>query len=1049
MTTERPATDAKNEKEFGSGQIAVYILKVPFLRNILIACLAVVVLFPLYSWLYLKPSYRQILSDISKEEARRVAAHLVRMLDIGDQPLSDAAIGARMPEAVRQFQTDFELDRFKLYDPDAKVIYSTDPEEIGLFNRQAYFSEKIAHGKIHSRFAANGDSMRQNGRDAPATLIVCVPVMRHDRLMGAVEFHFDISQAKLKLDNLLRSSDLTLILIALTLLVTVGIILLKAGGAMLQHGKIDRSLQQARAQLERRIQERTMELIEANKELQMEMVERRQAISDLRESEKRLGSLVETIPHGIQEVDLDGKITYANSAHANIYGCQARDLVGRTMFDLAAGDDERRKLKDHFNFIIDKQPRPSPWFSKELTRDGRTIDTQVDWNFKRDVQGRVTGLIMVISDITFRKQAEKALLDNLQFMTTLIDTIPNPVFYKDADGKFLGCNIAYAETLGMSKDNILGRRLVDVESIISSDAARHYHRQDMRLIENPGIQSYEERIHCADGVQRDYIFYKATFKDAEGLVAGLVGIMLDISDRKKVEKALADSKNLFDAFMQHLPGLAFMKDLEGKYIYVNEAFSQFTGKPAWDQIGSSDDQMWEAATARLLKDNDHNVLESKTAQSNMETVRLPDEQERYLLTVRFPVFQDDQMVSLGGISIDMTQRTQAQQQRRQLELQLQQSQKMEALGTLAGGIAHDFNNILAAIIGYSEIAVAESEKGSNTQGYLKRVLEAGERARDLVKQILAFSRQGEIEPKPVQVKLIIKEVLKLLRASLPATIEIDQRIDSDAMVMADPTQIHQVMMNLTTNAGYAMSEKGGRLTVALTQMELERSFTDQYTDIEPGPYLRLSVSDTGSGIAPEHLNRVFDPFFTTKPKGEGTGMGLAVVHGIVSSLKGAIRVASTPGVGTRFDVFLPVIEDTQMLEHTPAEALPVGKERILFIDDEVFQTDMLKQMLGLLGYRVTVCNQSPAALDLFEKDPRAFDLVITDMIMPELTGDQLAVKMLELRPDLPIILATGYSAKITEAKAKALGIRAYALKPLVMEQLARMIRTVIDEKEES
>ncbi len=1049
MSSERPAADTKSRREFGPGQIALYVLRVPFLRNILIACLAVAVLFPLYNWLYLKPSYRQILSGISEEEARRVAAHLVRMLDIGEQPLSDAAIGTRMPDAVRQFQTDFELDRFKLYDPDAKVIYSTDPKEIGRMNRQAYYTEKIAHGKIHSRFAVNGDLMRQNGRAAPVTVIVCVPVMHHDVLLGAVEFHFDITKAKLKLDNLLRRSDLALILIALTLMVTVGIILLKAGSAMLQHRKTDRALHQAHDQLEKRIQERTMELIDANKELQMEMVERRQAISDLRESEKRLGNLVETIPHGIQEVDLNGKITYANSAHARIYGYQAGDLVGQTMFDLAAGEEERGKLKEHFDFIFDREPRPSPWFSKELTRDGRTIDTQVDWNYKRDVQGHVTGLIMVISDITYRKQAEKALLDNLQFMTTLIDTIPNPVFYKDADGKFLGCNIAYAETLGMSKDNILGRRLIDVESIISFDMAQHYHRQDMRLIENPGIQSYEERIHCADGVRRDYIFYKATFKDAEGLVAGLVGIMLDISDRKKVEKALADSKNLFDAFMQHLPGLAFMKDLEGNYIYVNEAFSQFTGKPARDQIGSSDDQMWEAATARLLQDNDQKVLDSKTAQNNMETVRLPDEQERYLLTARFPVFQDDEMVSLGGISIDITQRTQAEQQRRQLELQLQQAHKMEALGTLAGGIAHDFNNILAAIIGYSEIAMAESEKASSTQGYLKRVLEAGERARALVKQILAFSRQGEIEPKPVQVKLIIKEVLKLLRASLPATIEIVQKIDSDAMVMADPTQIHQVMMNLTTNAGYAMSEKGGRLTVELTQMELDRSFTDQYTDIEPGAYLKLTVSDTGTGIAPEHLNRVFDPFFTTKPKGEGTGMGLAVVHGIVSSLKGAIRVASDPGVSTRFDLFLPVIEDPQMLAHAPAEALPVGKERILFIDDEVFQTDMLKQMLGLLGYQVTVCNQSLAALDLFKQDPHAFDLVITDMIMPELTGDRLAVNLLELRPDLPIILATGYSAKITEAKARALGIRAYALKPLVMEKLAKMIRAVIDEQDAS
>jgi PAS domain S-box-containing protein len=1045
MSSDQSDIDAPKENEFRATQIAVHVLRMPFLRNILIVCLCVAILFPLYNWIYLKPSYRQMLASFSVEEAQRIAAHLVHMLEIGGQPLSPTTVGTRMPAAVQAFKSDFQIDNFKLFGPRGKVVYATDTQELGRINTEPHFINRVARGKPFARFVASGSRL-QGGRLALRDIVeVYVPVMAEQAFLGAVAFYFDITNDKQSLDMLLYRSDLVLGLIALIMMATVAIILFKTGGAMLQHRKIDMTLHQARDQLERRVRERTMDLIDANKELQMEILERRQATTDLRESERRLGNLVETIPHGIREVDTEGIVTYANSAHAKIYGCRTSDLVGKSMFDLTSEDDEREKLKAHIDFILEQQPRPSPWFSKDGTRDDRTIDTQVDWNYKRDVQGRITGLIMVISDITYRKQAEKALLDNLQFMNTLIDTIPNPVFYKDAEGKFLGCNVAYAETLGMKKDNILGRRLTEVESIVSSDMAEHYHRQDIRLISNPGIQSYEERIRCADGVNRHYIFFKATFKDADDKVAGLVGIMLDISERKKVEKALAESKNLFDAFMHHLPGLAFMKDLTGKYIYVNESFSQFTDKPAWDQIGNSDDQVWEAETARVLQANDQKVLTGQTAQSNMETVRLHDLQERHLLTVRFPIFQDNQLFALGGISIDITQRTQAQQQRQQLELQLQQAQKMEALGTLAGGIAHDFNNILAAIIGYSEIAVAETEKDSSTQSYIQRVLEAGERARALVKQILAFSRQGEIEPKPVQVKLIVKEVLKLLRASLPATIDIKQQIDSDAAVMADPTQIHQVMMNLTTNAGYAMSDAGGCLTVVLTQTMLERDFTDRHTDLQPGPYLKLTVSDTGIGIAPEHLNRVFDPFFTTKPKGEGTGMGLAVVHGIISSLGGIISVESTKGQGTQFDVYLPIIEDSQAMAVAPVDSLPVGKERILFVDDEVFQTDMLKQMLGLLGYQVTVCNQSPAALDLFKQDPQAFDVVITDMIMPELTGDRLAVEILKLRSDIPIILATGYSAKITEAKAKALGIRAYALKPLVMEKLARMIRSVLDQ----
>jgi nitrogen-specific signal transduction histidine kinase/CheY-like chemotaxis protein len=394
--------------------------------------------------------------------------------------------------------------------------------------------------------------------------------------------------------------------------------------------------------------------------------------------------------------------------------------------------------------------------------------------------------------------------------------------------------------------------------------------------------------------------------------------------------------------------------------------------------------------------------------------------------------------------LDISTRIAAEQRRQHLELQLQQAQKMEALGTLAGGIAHDFNNILAAIIGYSEIVAAEIPKDTELYHYMERVLEAGGRARSLVKQILTFSRQSENEPKPIQVKIIIKEVLKLLRASLPVTIDIVQKIQSDAAVMADPVQIHQVMMNLCTNAGYAMREKGGALTVILEDVHLDQAFVRRHADLKAGPYLKLSVADTGVGIAPENLNRIFDPFFTTKPKGEGTGMGLSVVHGIVTNLGGIITVNSEPGKGAGFNIYLPVIEDKADLAYTEAEAIPGGTERILFVDDEVFQTDMLKHMLSLLGYKVEAMNSSPDALAWFEKDPHSVDLVITDMIMPQLSGEELSDCMLKIRPDLPIIICTGYSENFTEAQAQALGVRAFVLKPLVMDELARLIRNILD-----
>ncbi len=1040
MTHSHPQAETRHRPD----EVVRMLLRKPMLRNIFFTCLVVALLFPLYNWFWLRPSYRGMITQFSEEDARRAARHLIRMLQVGDLPIDEKVASAGIKQTIADLQADFKLEKLRIYAPDGRAVFSTAPSEIGTRNTQPYFLHQVARGLVRSRMVRRGLRTGETRMAMRDVVEIHVPVMRGAAFLGAFEIYYDVTDDKQRLDSLLRRSGITQLCIALFMIVISTAALYKTAGTMLSHRKVDAALRNAREELEQRVRERTEDLIEANKELQMEIIERRQAESNLRESERRFRTLVETIPYGIQEIDAQGRITFANPAHGNIYGVEARDLLGRSMFEFTADDGEREQLKEHLAYVLEHQPHPNPWFGRQITADGRLIDTQVDWNYKRDLRGRVEGLITVISEITHRKRAEKALEDNFNFMNTLIDTIPNPVFYKDKEGLFLGCNVAFAQTLGLTKEGILGHRLVDLESSVTRKMARRYHEQDMQLIRNPGIQTHEEKVLCADGVTRIYVLSKATFSDAEDQVAGLVAIMLDITERKQAEKALQESKALFDAFMHHLPGLAFMKDPQGRYIYVNEAFSQFTDIDLWDQIGRNDDQLWDVPTAQTIQANDRQVLESRRAVSQMETVRLPDRQERHLLTARFPVFQDGDLSAIGGISIDVTERTNAQRQREQLELQLQQTQKMEALGTLAGGIAHDFNNILAAIIGYTEIVAAGLDKAGEAHDYLSRVLEAGERARSLVKQILAFSRQGEMEPKPVQVKLIVKEVLKLLRASLPATIEIDQQLTTSGAVMADPIQLHQVMMNLGTNAGYAMGEKGGKLTVTLKDVQLDEAFARQHQQVLPGPHIRLSVGDTGPGIDPTQIDRIFDPFFTTKPKGEGTGMGLAVVHGIVTGLKGTITVASQPGRGARFDVFLPSLEGEAATAATRAEALPVGKERILYVDDEVFQTDMLTHMLGLLGYKVQSCNDGNQAVELFEMAPEAFDLVITDMIMPGMTGDVLAGQILAIRPDLPIIMATGYSENMSEAKAKAIGIRAYALKPLVMEELARLIRDVLD-----
>ena len=385
--------------------------------------------------------------------------------------------------------------------------------------------------------------------------------------------------------------------------------------------------------------------------------------------------------------------------------------------------------------------------------------------------------------------------------------------------------------------------------------------------------------------------------------------------------------------------------------------------------------------------------------------------------------------------------------RKETEAQLIQAQKMEAIGTLAGGIAHDFNNILSSIMGYTELALYEIEDETELQDYLQEVLVAGGRARDLVQQILTFSRRTEKVMKPVQIEPILKEVLKLLRASLPATIEMKQNISNNSVVLADLTQIHQLIMNLCTNAAQAMEKEGGTLEVSLGEEQLEKGFTDQHTDIKPGAYMKLSFSDTGCGMTPDVMDRIFDPFFTTKEKGKGTGIGLSAVHGIVKSHGGAISVSSEPGKGSIFNAFLPLIEKEVAEENSGDKRILTGNESLLFVDDEQALVNMGKLMLEHLGYKVDACTDSLEALEKFKAQPDKFDLAICDMTMPKMTGTDLAVKLREIRSDLPIILCTGYNANISELNAKKMGINAFVLKPIAMDKLGKLIRTVIDKQE--
>ncbi|MBF0496168.1 MAG: PAS domain S-box protein [Deltaproteobacteria bacterium] len=380
----------------------------------------------------------------------------------------------------------------------------------------------------------------------------------------------------------------------------------------------------------------------------------------------------------------------------------------------------------------------------------------------------------------------------------------------------------------------------------------------------------------------------------------------------------------------------------------------------------------------------------------------------------------------------------------QMEKHLRQAQKMDSIGTLAGGIAHDFNNILGAIIGYAEMARDDARVGEVDPVNLDEVLRASQRARELVRQILTFSRQAEQEKHPIRISLIVKESLKLLRASLPTTIEIKQEItDSEAVVMADPTQIHQVMMNLCTNALHAMPD-GGVLGVKLLAVNIDQKFLTRYPGLKSGPYLKLVVSDTGTGMSQETLDKIFDPFFTTKKKGEGTGLGLSVVHGIIKGHGGAVDVKSESGKGTSVAIMLPKIQKEILQTGEATETVPTGSGTILLVDDEAILTKVGKQMLQRQGFQVVTCNSSIEALEIFRRRPDIFDLIITDQTMPGLTGLDLTKEVLNIRPAMPIIICTGFSGRVSAETAKAAGAREFILKPLRKKELVEAINRALN-----
>jgi PAS domain S-box-containing protein len=531
-------------------------------------------------------------------------------------------------------------------------------------------------------------------------------------------------------------------------------------------------------------------------------------------------------------------------------------------------------------------------------------------------------------------------------------------------------------------------------------------------------------------------------RSTEGQVLAYQGILIDMTRQKEVEAELVRRNRFIETILDNLPiGLSVTFSDEGRTSYMNRSFQEIYGWPeevlqdTESFFGSVfPEPCYREAVKRWFYGEMRREDPDRTLWEGIEAAG-PDGRKKTVTVKNIPLPEQNCIISTVQ---DVTES-------RKLQAQLQHAQKMEAIGTLASGIAHDFNNILASVIGYTDLVLDQLEEGSDLHASLSEVMVAGLRARDLVYQILTLSRREEHEKKPIPIVPLAKEALKMLRSTIPASIVFRDHICTEELIAhADPTQIHQVIMNLATNAVHAMTDMEGVLEVGVERIQLDEPIDQPYTGLGPGAYARITVSDNGIGISAEHREKIFEPYFTTKEKGHGTGLGLSVVHGIVKSHGGHITVCSEPGKGSTFNVYLPLAESrADEMTRTAAETLPAGTERILLVDDELAIVNLHRHNLERLGYRVTVAENGLAALELFEAAPGDFDLVITDMTMPQMTGEKLAQAVKQIRPHVPVILCTGFSERIN-GREKSLASDAVLMKPIDKKRMAETIRSLID-----
>jgi PAS domain S-box-containing protein len=748
----------------------------------------------------------------------------------------------------------------------------------------------------------------------------------------------------------------------------------------------------------------------------------------LRESREQFQDLFENAPVGFHEIDAEGRVVRINKTELQMLGYSAGELLGQFVWKIS---DQVEISHRAALAKLAGQP-PPPAFERRFRRkDGSTFPVLINDRILKREDGAIIGIRAAVQDITERKHAEAALRESEQKFSKMFHASPIAILLTTIkEGRFLDANEECLRMLGRTREEVIGHTVFEFDAWVDPEQRAAI---IAKLKEHGTVHNLEMEFRSRSGQVCHAL------GSVEELVVGgescLLGLGLDITERKRAEEANA---RLVTA-VEQVADTVVITDITGAILYANPAFEKTSGYSRVEALGHN---------PRLLKSGRHDALFYRQMWDTLvrgETwnghfVNKRKDGTLYEEEATISPIRDKQgnLVNYVAVKHDVTHEL-------QLEAQFRQAQKMEAIGQLAGGIAHDFNNILTAMFGYGYLLQQDLAQNPSSLENITEILKAAKRAQDLVQQILTFSRQRENRRQVVPLKAIIEEAMKFLRASLPVNIKIEMHLaDGAPAVLADPTQIYQVTMNLATNALHAMEGQPGRLTVSLDSFQPDAEFIRTHPQFRCSSYARMMVADTGQGMDAKTLERIFEPFFTTKAVGKGTGLGLAVVHGVVQSHHGIITVESQPGQGTTFSLYFPAHAPGAAVNGAKnSNAVPGHGERILPVDDETSLTTLFQRLLTSLNYQATICNLPREAADLFRHDPDQFDLVITDLTMPEMNGLELAHEIHALRPHLPVILLSGFSAAFTHETLREAGIHKLLNKPVSLSVLAETLHTIL------